>query len=42
MFILAKILLGLAIYYYLEYRHTQKHVQQLEDWMALFRKSVNR
>jgi len=30
-FILSKILLGLAIYYYLEYRHTQKHVQQLEE-----------
>jgi hypothetical protein len=30
-FILSKILLGLAIYYFLEYRHTQKHVQQLEE-----------
>ena len=30
-FILSKILLGLAIYYYLEYRHAQKHVQQLEE-----------
>ncbi len=30
-FILSKILLALAIYYYLEYRHTQEHVQQLEE-----------
>ena len=33
-FILSKILLGLAIYYYLEYRHTQKHVQQLEEQLG--------
>lgn len=33
-FILSKILLALAIYYYLEYRHTQKHVQQLEEQLG--------
>jgi len=33
-FILSKILLGLAIYYFLEYRHTQKHVQQLEEQLG--------
>ncbi|HXO78137.1 MAG TPA: hypothetical protein VN824_22940 [Puia sp.] len=33
-FILSKILLGLAIYYFLEYRHSQKHVQQLEEQLG--------
>jgi len=33
-FILSKILLGLAIYYFLEYRNTQKHVQQLEQQLG--------
>lgn len=33
-FILSKILLGFAIYYFLEYRHTQKHVQQLEEQLG--------
>jgi hypothetical protein len=33
-FILSKILLACAIYYFLEYRHTQKHVQQLEEQLG--------
>jgi hypothetical protein len=33
-FILSKILLALSIYYFLEYRHTQKHVQQLEEQLG--------
>ena len=33
-FILSKILLALAIYYFLEYRNTQKHVQQLEEQLG--------
>jgi len=33
-FILSKILLALAIYYFLEYRHTQNHVLQLEEQLG--------
>jgi hypothetical protein len=33
-FVLSKILLALSIYYFLEYRHTQKHVQQLEEQLG--------
>ncbi|HEY6901968.1 MAG TPA: hypothetical protein VI233_15030 [Puia sp.] len=32
--ILSKILLGLTIYYFLEYRHTQKQVLQLEEQLG--------
>jgi hypothetical protein len=35
-FILSKILLVLSIYYFLEYRHSQKHVQQLEEQLGKF------
>jgi hypothetical protein len=33
-FILSKILLGLTIYYFLEFRHARKQVQQLEEQMG--------
>jgi len=33
-FILSKILLALAIYYFLEFRHVQKHVLQLEEQLG--------
>lgn len=33
-FILSKLLLALAIYYFLEYRHTERHVQQLEEQLG--------
>jgi len=33
-FILSKIFLGFAIYYFLEYRHAQKHVRQLEQQLG--------
>ncbi|MBS1661247.1 MAG: hypothetical protein JST68_09375 [Bacteroidetes bacterium] len=33
-FILAKVLLAISIYYFLEYRHTQKQVLQLEEQLG--------